>query len=93
MNWLGLEEITRGDVSEANFNVGSQLVVVLRGSKSEPVEFEGSCVDVRGKRPCLNYTVRKTYADVWVERRFVFGSNTPHVKFATCAAKKAAFKR
>lgn len=76
-----------------NFGVGSQLAVPLKGSKGETIEFAGLCIATRSKSPCVNYTIRKSYADAYVERKFSFGAFAPKLRLRVSVAKKAALKR
>ncbi|AUG91534.1 50S ribosomal subunit protein L19 [Candidatus Hodgkinia cicadicola] len=92
MNWLLLGALRSVDFSVINFGVGSQLAVPLKGSKAEIIEFAGVCVATKSKSPCINYTIRKFYAEAYVERKFSFGAIAPKLRLRVNVAKKAALK-
>ncbi|AUG33884.1 50S ribosomal subunit protein L19 [Candidatus Hodgkinia cicadicola] len=92
MNWLLIEALRNIDFSVINFGVGSQLSVPLKGGKGEIIEFAGVCIATKSKSPCINYTIRKTYADAYVERKFSFGEFAPKLRLRVNVAKKAALK-
>ncbi|AHL30882.1 MAG: 50S ribosomal subunit protein L19 [Candidatus Hodgkinia cicadicola] len=92
MNWLLLGALRSVDFSVINFGAGSQLAVPLKGSKGETIEFAGVCVATKSKSPCINYTIRKFYAEAYVERKFSFGAIAPKLRLRVSVAKKAALK-
>ncbi|ATY93595.1 50S ribosomal subunit protein L19 [Candidatus Hodgkinia cicadicola] len=87
MDWLLLEELGNIDFSVANFGIGCKLVVTT-GIKNEATDFEGVCTDINSKSPCKNYSVKKTYTDVHVERKFSYYTVVPRVQLLTKAKKK-----
>lgn len=93
MNWLLLGALRSVDFSVISFGAGSQLAVPLKGSKGETIEFAGVCIATKSKSPCINYTIRKSYADAYVERKFSFGAIAPRLRLRVNVAKKAALKR
>lgn len=93
MNWLLLGALRNADFSVINFGVGCQLAVPLKGSKGEIIEFAGVCTATKSKSPCVNYSIRKSYAEAYVERKFSFGVIAPKLRLRVSVAKKAALKR
>ncbi|XXN13767.1 MAG: hypothetical protein AAI978_00840 [Candidatus Hodgkinia cicadicola] len=93
MNWLLLEALGNIEFSVIKFGVGSQLVVPLKSGKAEATEFVGICTSTKAKSPCVNYNVKKWYADTFVERKFSFSEFVPKLSFRVGIIKKAALKR